>query len=73
MWNHDGKPIDPSRFKPFDPVEVLYEFDGPRIFTIRDADGELDLAYWSDEEQGVARYVVVPTTAWAGKSWRADG
>ena len=62
MWTIQGKTVDPSRFQPFEPVNVLYEFDGPRIFTIHDADGELNLAYWSDEDEKVCRYVVVPTT-----------
>jgi hypothetical protein len=63
MWNIQSKPIDKSRFHPFEPVEVFYDFDGPRIFTVNDADGELNLAYWSDEDEHVCRYVVVPTTA----------
>jgi hypothetical protein len=42
---------------------VLYEFDGPRIFTLWDPEGELNLAYWSDEDDAICRYVVVPTTA----------
>ena len=44
-------------------METLYEFDGPRIFTVKDSDGELNLAYWSDEDQHARRYVVVPTTS----------
>ena len=63
MWNIPGKPTPSERFQPFEPVEVLYEFDGPRIFTLRDADDELNLVYWSDEDDNASRYVVVPTTA----------
>ena len=63
MWNIAGKPTPIERFGPFEPVEVLYEFDGPRIFTLRDADDELNLVYWSDEDDTTSRYVVVPTTA----------
>jgi hypothetical protein len=62
MWNVERKEIDSGRFKPFDPVEVLYEFDGPRIFTILDNDGELNLVYWSDEDEKNTRYIVVPTS-----------
>ncbi|MEX0713988.1 MAG: DUF6575 domain-containing protein [Pirellulales bacterium] len=62
MWTIAGKPIDPARFRPFEAVDVLYEFDGPRVFTMYDAEGELNLAYWSDENETVYRYVVVPTT-----------
>lgn len=63
MWDIQGRQIDVRLFSPFDPVEILYEFDGPRIFTLRDCDGELNLAYWSDEYEGNTRYVVVPTSA----------
>ena len=62
MWDIQGKAADVARFRPFDPKEVLYEFDGPRIFTLADPDGELNLAYWSDGDQDNFRYVVVPTT-----------
>jgi hypothetical protein len=62
MWDIQGKTIDVGRFSPFDPDEILYEFDGPRIFTLRDCDGELNLAYWSDEDESGTRYVVVPTS-----------
>jgi len=62
MWNIEGKQIPAARFQPFEPREVLYEFDGPRIFSFPDFDGELNLAYWCDEDEDVWRYVVVPTT-----------
>ncbi len=62
MWHIDGKPDKTERFARLEPVEVLYEFDGPRIFTARDADGELVLVYWSDEDDNAIRYVVVPTS-----------
>lgn len=62
MWNIPGKTVDIGRFQPFEPLQVLYEFDGPRIFTLMDVDEELNLAYWSDQDEHVSRYVVVPTT-----------
>jgi len=62
MWTIPGKRTDPSFLRPFDPVEILYEFDGPRIFTTLDVDGERNLVYWSDEDESVCRYVVAPTT-----------
>lgn len=61
MWEIQGKEVDVGRFMPFDPVEILYEFDGPRIFTFLDADEAPNLAYWSDEDENHTRYVVVPT------------
>ncbi|HEV7225582.1 MAG TPA: hypothetical protein VGN42_22945 [Pirellulales bacterium] len=63
MWNAAGKSVELDRFQPFEPREVLYEFDGPRIFTVKDAEDELNLACWSDENQQICRYVVVPTTS----------
>jgi hypothetical protein len=62
MWNISGQTVTKGRFEPFLPVEVLDDYDGPRIFTLKDADGDLNLACWSDGEQGNSRYVVVPTT-----------
>jgi len=63
MWNITGQRISPDRFRPFEPEDILYEFDGPRIFTLRDTDQELYLAYWSDGNDDFNRYVVVPTSA----------
>lgn len=62
MWDVQGEPDKSKRFTSFEPVEILYEFDGPRIFTIRDCDNELNLVYWSDEDDRATRYVVVPTS-----------
>lgn len=62
MWNINGTMVAKARFEPFIPVEVLDDYDGPRLFTLEDAEGELNLAYWSDQDQAVCRYVVVPTT-----------
>jgi hypothetical protein len=62
MWNISGETVAKERFEPFLPVEVLDDYDGPRIFTLKDKNGEWNLACWSDGEQGNSRYVVVPTT-----------
>lgn len=43
------------------PREVLYEFDGPRLFTFATQAG-LFLAYLCDETQGSFRHIVVPTS-----------
>lgn len=63
MWKIQGKPTDPATFRPFTARDVLYEFDGPRIFTLTDSDGELNLAYWSDADESQDRFVIVPTAA----------
>jgi hypothetical protein len=62
MWNINGTAVGKARFEPFIPLEVLDDYDGPRLFTIQDAEAELNLAYWADEGDLVNRYVVVPTT-----------
>jgi hypothetical protein len=62
MWEIAGPVLDAAKFLPFTPAEVLYDFDGPRVFTLYDNEGELNLAYWSDEDDAVCRHVVVPTT-----------
>jgi hypothetical protein len=73
MWNISGKTVAKERFEPFLPVEVLDDYDGPRIFTLQDAEGELNLAYWSDGDEKVCRYVVVPTTATILEELRKGG
>ncbi|MEO6808436.1 MAG: hypothetical protein ABI353_04930 [Isosphaeraceae bacterium] len=62
MWEIKGKSVDPERFMPFEPLRVLNYYDGPRIFTFHDADDELCLACWSDEDETQSRFLVVATT-----------
>lgn len=73
MWYIQGKSADAGQFLPFRARDVLYEFDGPRLFTLLDADGELNLVYWSDEDDRLSRFVVVPTTAGIVDSLRTGG
>lgn len=63
MWNITGHKCSIEKFRPFEPEEILYAFDGPRIFTFRDQEHELFLAYWSDEDENFNRFVVVPTSS----------
>jgi DNA-binding beta-propeller fold protein YncE len=50
------------------PVEVLYEFDGPLVFTTTASSGRKLLAYASfsvdedSEQAGYTRYVIAPTS-----------
>lgn len=62
MWQVNGKPIDPKRFAPFEPLRVLNYYDGPRIFTFEDVDGGLCLACWSDEDENLSRFLVAPVS-----------
>lgn len=62
MWEIKGKPVDPKRFMPFEPLRVLNYYDGPRIFTFHDADDALCLACWSDGDETHSRFLVVAIT-----------
>jgi hypothetical protein len=62
MWRIVGKALDPEFFAPWTPGEVLYEFDGPKTFTLKDRQGELCLAHWCDEDEKAARFLIVPTS-----------
>src|ERR1700757_4445464 len=62
MWRVVGQPVDADTFRPFEPLEVLYDFDGPRTFTHRNHQGSLFLAHWCDAEPEFNRFIVVPCT-----------
>ncbi len=64
MWEIKGKSVNTERFSALEPLRVLNYYDGPRIFTIKDADDELCLACWSDEDEdkNVTRFLIVETT-----------
>lgn len=61
MWHVVGTSIT-SPFQALTPERILYEFDGPRIFTVRHELGEF-LAYLSAEDvtEKTSRYLLVPT------------
>ena len=61
MWPVVGTARPAGSLGPLTPEEVLYEFDGPRLFTARSPDGDLLLAYLCDADEARARFVVVPT------------
>jgi hypothetical protein len=62
MWEVGGIVKEPGLFGPFEPKDVLIWYDGPRTFTLLDADGGLCLAHWLDEDNEVMRYAVAPIT-----------
>jgi len=45
----------------FDPIEVLDEFDFPRIFTCKDISGDIYLAYNCGYDRNGLRFLVVPS------------
>ncbi len=59
MWNVNGKPVSVAWLNP-EPVQVLYDFDGPRIFTCCDKKDDQYLAYQCGEESGICRFLIVP-------------
>jgi hypothetical protein len=59
-WAIKGLPADLLAFGRLDPVEVLYEFDGPRVFTAQSTLGDL-LCFLSDDDGEQLRYIVAPT------------
>lgn len=59
MWPIN-KPAQPHDWLDFEPVTVLYEYDGPRIFTCKDVTDQLFLAYRCGRDRETIRFVVVP-------------
>ena len=62
MWQVVGTRVDAAIFEPFEPLQVLNSYDGPRIFTLRGAEGALHLACWSDDDDKLSRFLVVPVS-----------
>ncbi len=59
MWQVPGI-IVPHDWINFDPINILDEFDFPRIFTCNDLAGNLYLAYNCDYSNSGFRFLVVP-------------
>lgn len=59
-WTIKSPIADVANFGRLEPVEVLYEYDGPRIFTARSAVGEL-LCFLADDDGTTLRYIAAPT------------
>ncbi|SRR5216683_1432542 len=59
MWQVTGTQTSGSWLN-MEPITVLYDFDGPRIFTCKDDRGKLFLAYQCGEGNQIMRFLVVP-------------
>ena len=59
MWNVVGAPIAHDWID-FEPIDTLYYFDFPMIFTCKDVAGNLYLAYNCDCDSNGLRFLVVP-------------
>jgi hypothetical protein len=60
MWKVNGKQIRGRWLDLARPRTVLYDFDGPKIFTCNDSAGSLFVAYQCGEEDKTMRFLVVP-------------
>lgn len=63
MWSAPNRPSDWPMVNRLSPVEVLDEYDGPRLFTILSTDGHLLLAYQCGEDESTERFLLVPADA----------
>jgi hypothetical protein len=59
-WNVSGIEYPTDFFGSFEPVDILYDFDGPRIFTTNKENFGIFLAYQCAEDADLSRYIVVP-------------
>jgi hypothetical protein len=59
-WTVNGHKIDIGAFERLIPDEVLFEFEGPRVFTSHAAFGQL-FCFLADCDDETLRYIVVPT------------
>lgn len=64
LWPITSPKTSPQQFEKIEMCEVLYEFDGPKIFTAKDSENLLRLWYESveDEANKSIRFLVAPTT-----------
>lgn len=74
MWPIDEANVRDLTFAEMTPDEVLYDFDGPRIFTFKSRT-DLYFACWSDEnsQEQRTRYLVVPTATSEIQRLKAGG
>src|SRR5438128_291687 len=61
MWQVRGKAEQIGLS--LEPDRVLYEYDGPRVFTCKDSLDNMYLAYLCDEDTSLMRFLVVSFSA----------
>jgi hypothetical protein len=59
MWVPEGQPVDPSFLGDLQPETTLYDYDAPLVFTCRDDQNRLLLAYNLLGDSEVLRFLVV--------------
>lgn len=60
MWAHTGTKAAWPEIETLDPEDVIDEYDGPRLFTVRSRDGNLLLVYHCGEDPATERFLLVP-------------
>lgn len=64
LWTVSGERLPRELLESFhSPQEVLFEYNGPRIFSFPSRLGSLCLAYLCEEEDSLSRYIVTPVSA----------
>ena len=63
MWKVSGTSRSLDLLGDFTPLEVLFEFDGPRTFICHGPGQQLLFAHQCGEDDGFIRYAVVPVDA----------
>lgn len=61
-WDIDTNPADIAIIGDLKPVEIFYEFDGPRIFSAHAPLGDV-LCYLADDDGDLRRFIAAPTNA----------
>ncbi len=59
-WEIKSDLVDVAIFGDFTPNEILYEFDGPRIFSVKSSIGML-LCFLADDDGKFLRFIAAPT------------
>jgi Family of unknown function (DUF6575) len=62
MWTVEGHETDWPKLSSLQPEHILDSYDGPRLFTVRTADGLKLLAYQCGANADVDRFLLVPTS-----------
>ncbi len=60
MNQNNSKSLHQPILGSFEPIEDLLYYDCPYVFTFRDADDRLAIAYLSEMDNGHSRYLAVP-------------
>ena len=63
MWEPQGYRLPRAPWNQFSLDRVLLEFDGPRLILRRSEAGQLYLAWWSDTQDSIERWIYLPVSS----------